>query len=893
MAKGTLTVTYNNTSVYGEGTNFTSEVKAGDYIVFSAGEVTYTLVIDSVESDAALKLQKRYTGPSAEGIGWNPVARGTMNQITMEVVTQVTEALRGLNLDKSNWQQVFSSEENITITLPDNTTYQGPSWGKIAAGVNFGDLDKISPIANQIAADVAAFANTKTEITEAVETGKTDIADMVAGVEATIKDAVTAATGEATTAADKAEAAQSAAEAAAKDAAKDAAEAAQSALDDATEEAVENIKTASAELVDEVKDAADAAKTSQTAAEAAQKEAVEAAAKLVDLKTLQVEATTVESPADAAATFDLENNKLLLDIPRGEKGEKGEVEGLDESPFVGPQAAGSLLYVGANGGVYRAKMTALGEVMPQGIYFRGTINGETGEVKDHLKLLKEWDGKRPPIGVNVTADGTMFIVEGEGALKLNASDTVNVKDGDELFWSETDKTWRHRGNGSGGGLDGFTSEATDTTQTLHSTNGGHLGFGPSQIGLMLPDNAAGLSVAADGKVYVYQDNTPHEVYTELNPPADSLGAIAALVNGQVTTIVAHQGGNIKLGETCSLNTVKGGSLSVAGDGTLTVAVGDKAYPVYSELNPPPVNSISGFTFTGGATGGTISTTGGGAITIGAVCELTTSAVNGLAQLQLDGAGGLTVYQSGIPYKVYTEKNPPAGGDGGAITDAGGTIHGPIIVEGTVKNANNVDIAVTTTINPDSIVFGSDDLNTLRIDRDKIVITESDGDKRFQITNTADVSQLQHLGNTIDTIALGSGIRLTAGGGAVYNLTADGNAFIKANNQTYYLYSDLRKPPVAALSDRRSKRNISKIDDALSKLDALTGSLFEVEHNGTWEQGGGLIAQDVQKVLPELVSVDENDASGEERLRLNYNGVVGLLVEAVKELRAEVRALAGE
>lgn len=33
--------------------------------------------------------------------------------------------------------------------------------------------------------------------------------------------------------------------------------------------------------------------------------------------------------------------------------------------------------------------------------------------------------------------------------------------------------------------------------------------------------------------------------------------------------------------------------------------------------------------------------------------------------------------------------------------------------------------------------------------------------------------------------------------------------------------------------------------------------------------------------PELVTVDKNDQSGEERLRLNYNGVIGLLVEAVK------------
>ncbi|HEA0367156.1 TPA: hypothetical protein RU596_001156, partial [Salmonella enterica] len=42
------------------------------------------------------------------------------------------------------------------------------------------------------------------------------------------------------------------------------------------------------------------------------------------------------------------------------------------------------------------------------------------------------------------------------------------------------------------------------------------------------------------------------------------------------------------------------------------------------------------------------------------------------------------------------------------------------------------------------------------------------------------------------------------------------------------------------------------------------------------------------VLPDLVTADEDGGL----LRLNYNGVTGLLVEAVKELRAELRQLKG-
>ncbi|ENP0328610.1 tail fiber domain-containing protein [Enterobacter hormaechei] len=92
------------------------------------------------------------------------------------------------------------------------------------------------------------------------------------------------------------------------------------------------------------------------------------------------------------------------------------------------------------------------------------------------------------------------------------------------------------------------------------------------------------------------------------------------------------------------------------------------------------------------------------------------------------------------------------------------------------------------------------------------------------------------------------------------------------------------------SDRRSKRNIRRIERALDKLDRIEGVLYEIQVCGRYEQSGGLIAQDVQNVQPELVTVDHNDQSGEPRLRLNYNGVIGMLVEAVKELREEVREL---
>jgi hypothetical protein len=83
------------------------------------------------------------------------------------------------------------------------------------------------------------------------------------------------------------------------------------------------------------------------------------------------------------------------------------------------------------------------------------------------------------------------------------------------------------------------------------------------------------------------------------------------------------------------------------------------------------------------------------------------------------------------------------------------------------------------------------------------------------------------------------------------------------------------------SDIRLKENVKPIDNSLSKLSDLNGVSF------IWKKSGspsmGVIAQDVEKVFPELVS-------GFESKTVNYNGLIGVLIEAVKELSAEVREL---
>lgn len=88
--------------------------------------------------------------------------------------------------------------------------------------------------------------------------------------------------------------------------------------------------------------------------------------------------------------------------------------------------------------------------------------------------------------------------------------------------------------------------------------------------------------------------------------------------------------------------------------------------------------------------------------------------------------------------------------------------------------------------------------------------------------------------------------------------------------------------ITAFSDIRLKAEIEVIEDALEKVKAIRGVTYKRIDTG--EYGMGLIAQEVQKVAPETV-VDTG-----EYLSVAYGNLVGLLVQAVKELAAKVEAL---
>jgi len=94
-----------------------------------------------------------------------------------------------------------------------------------------------------------------------------------------------------------------------------------------------------------------------------------------------------------------------------------------------------------------------------------------------------------------------------------------------------------------------------------------------------------------------------------------------------------------------------------------------------------------------------------------------------------------------------------------------------------------------------------------------------------------------------------------------------------------------------ISDERLKHDIEPITDALSKVGQLNGCTFT--YNNEDKRSAGLIAQDVEKVLPSAVSEIElplqmNDGIAYKTVQ--YDQTIGLLVEAIKELTEKVEKL---
>ena len=172
-----------------------------------------------------------------------------------------------------------------------------------------------------------------------------------------------------------------------------------------------------------------------------------------------------------------------------------------------------------------------------------------------------------------------------------------------------------------------------------------------------------------------------------------------------------------------------------------------------------------------------------------------------------------------------------------ITSASVTATGNMIVQG-----NLTVNGTTTTVNSTTVTIN--DLN--------LVLADS----------AADATEANGAGITIN----GANATLTyasVGDKFVFNKQVDASVF-------------------NATSDVRLKTNIETINNALDKVASIRGVTFDWAENGNASMG--VIAQEIEAVAPEVIS----ETNGYKAV--NYDGLIGLLIESIKDLKKEIEAL---
>ena len=145
-----------------------------------------------------------------------------------------------------------------------------------------------------------------------------------------------------------------------------------------------------------------------------------------------------------------------------------------------------------------------------------------------------------------------------------------------------------------------------------------------------------------------------------------------------------------------------------------------------------------------------------------------------------------------------------------------------------------------------------------------------------ITGALGVTGQSTLGNVYITDTTNSTSSTTGALRVSGGLGVAGNSFFGSNLN---VLGNFTSASTTTSSDARLKMNIKPIDDALNKVLSLNGVTYDwIDKNKYSDRGQiGLIAQDVEKILPELVLTDNEGMKS-----VNYSQMVSILIEAVKE-----------
>jgi hypothetical protein len=287
--------------------------------------------------------------------------------------------------------------------------------------------------------------------------------------------------------------------------------------------------------------------------------------------------------------------------------------------------------------------------------------------------------------------------------------------------------------------------------------------------------------------------------------------------------------------------------------------------------------------------------------------------------------GITLYSGGSihapQFYIDTSGNAFFKGDiTGASGTFSGTLSGATITGGTINigpnkfqvdSSGNVSISGNTTIGGTLNYSGQNNIIGYHYINGGTCTSPSfflEPGSDFRFIDQKNSSLLGAIrGYTIVTNCGVPGLETTSR--TIVSIAENGFSWGKINGDTWATLdgTELRVlgDVVANTSDKRLKTNIINIDSPLEKLSKINGVYFnwnetakELNQKNTNKREVGFIAQEVQEVMPEIVSLAPFDTinhtnqskSGENYLTIQYEKIVPLLVESIKELKKEIEEL---
>jgi len=199
-----------------------------------------------------------------------------------------------------------------------------------------------------------------------------------------------------------------------------------------------------------------------------------------------------------------------------------------------------------------------------------------------------------------------------------------------------------------------------------------------------------------------------------------------------------------------------------------------------------------------------------------------------------------------------------------------------------------DGAVDVNGTSDGIILDADADTTISADTDDQIDIKIGNADEYQLTATT----LDAKGN--DIYSLQGKIGSDAGDYLVYTTDTQLDVYVNGNNEfRFEADGDFHADGdvigfSTTVSDVALKSDIEVIPNALDKLDKIKGYTF-TRHNGT--TSAGIIAQELEKVLPEAVKEKKLSlVDGGTYKTVQYDAIHGLLIQAIKELKNEIREL---